>query len=101
MLRHYTSKQTKSIEPLSSNDVPNHTPWDVRQWTKYPDDDRHTLTTGGAEATAWKTPVHGWGASVRYRGMVSATYDQASLEDAQAWCLRELVNLRIGGKSAA
>jgi hypothetical protein len=60
--------------------------------------ERYSLTAGRCSATAWNAGRHGYAAKVGYGGMTTAHYGFNTLEDAQAWCLMELAELRATGR---
>lgn len=71
------------------------------EWTTDPAGkvtERYTLTAGSCSATAWNTGKHGYAAKIGYRSMTTAHFGFNTLEDAQAWCLTELAQLRASGR---
>ena len=68
------------------------------KWTVDPATTRYTVAYGIYAATVWNSDRHGFAATLTYRGMVTAQYGFATLEDAQAWCLTNLAELRVSGK---
>lgn len=60
--------------------------------------ERYTLTAGRCSATTWNAGKHGYAAKVGYGSMTTAHYGFPTLEDAQAWCLSELAELRATGR---
>ena len=70
------------------------------EWTRDPITERPTLATGACTATVWNSGRHGYAATITHRGMATAQYGFATLEDAQGWCLTELAKLRVVGKCA-
>ncbi len=70
--------------------------WTIDAVTKRP-----RLATGTCTATVWNSGRHGYAATVTHRGMATAQYGFATLEDAQAWSLTQLAGLRVAGKCAS
>ena len=64
-------------------------------WTPEPSSDRLSLTMGTCVATAWPSIRHGYAAKVMFRGMATAQYGFTTLEDAQAWCLATIKDVRF------
>lgn len=60
--------------------------------------ERYSLTAGRCSATAWNAGKHGYAAKVGFGSMNTAHYGFDTLEDAQAWCLNELAELRTSGR---
>ena len=53
---------------------------------------------GTCAATVWNSDRHGFAATLGYRGMSTATYGFDTIENAQAWCVTQLAELRVSGK---
>jgi len=68
------------------------------EWTIHPITECPTLAMGTCAATIWNSGRHGYAATITHRGMATAQYGFATLEDAQAWCLTQLAGLRVAGK---
>ena len=62
---------------------------------------RYTIAYGACAATVWDAGRHGYAATVTHRGMATAQYGFATLEDAQAWSLTQMAELRVAGKCAS
>ena len=71
------------------------------EWTKDPAVEAYSLAMGTCAATVWNAGRHGYAAKITYRGMATAQYGFATLENAQAWCLTQLAELRVAGKCAS
>ncbi len=71
------------------------------EWTIDPITERPTLAIGTCAATVWDSGRHGYAATVTHRGMATALYGFATLEDAQAWSLTQMAELRVAGKCAS
>ncbi len=71
------------------------------EWTLDPATTRYTIAYGLCAATIWLSTRHGYAATVTHRGMSTAQYGFTTLEDAQAWCLTQLAELRVTGKCAS
>ncbi len=70
----------------------------MMEWTIDPITERPTLATGACTATIWNAGHRDYAATVTDNSMVTAQQGFATLEDAQAWCLTKLAELRIAGK---
>ncbi len=70
----------------------------MMEWTIDPITERPTLATGACTATIWNAGHGDYAATVTDNGMVTARQGFATLEDAQAWCLTQLADLRVAGK---
>ena len=73
----------------------------MMEWTIDPITERPTLATGACTATVWNSGRHGYAATITHRGMATAQYGFTTLEDAQAWSLTKLAELRANGKCAS
>src|SRR3712207_296548 len=68
------------------------------EWILDPPTALYTLTMGTCAATVWLSTRHGYAAKVVHRGMATAQYGFETLENAQAWCLTKLAELRVAGR---
>ncbi len=68
------------------------------EWMADPTTERYTLTAGPCTAIVWNSGRHGYAAKVAYGSMTTAQYGFTTLENAQAWCLTELAQLRAAGR---
>ncbi len=73
----------------------------MMEWTIDPITERPTLATGACTATVWDAGRHGYAVKVGYGSMATAQYGFTTLEDAQAWSLTKLAELRANGKCAS
>jgi len=73
----------------------------MMEWTIDPITERPTLATGACTATVWNSRHSSYAATVTDNSMVTARDSFATLEDAQAWCLTKLAELRANGKCAS
>ncbi len=71
------------------------------EWTRDRDSGRYTLMMGTCTATVWNSGRHGYAAKVTYATIGTAQYGFETVENAQAWCLTKLVELRVSGKSGS
>ena len=71
------------------------------EWTLDPATTRYTLAYGTCAATVWDAGRHGYAVKVGYGSMATAQYGFTTLEDAQAWSLTKLAELRANGKCAS
>ena len=71
------------------------------EWTLDPATTRYTIAYGLCAATVWLSTRHGYAATVTHRGLATAQYGFTSLENAQAWSLTNLAELRVTGKCAS
>jgi hypothetical protein len=62
---------------------------------------RYTIAYGACAATVWDAGRHGYAVKVGYGSMATAQYGFTTLEDAQAWSLTKLAELRANGKCAS
>ena len=68
------------------------------EWTIDPITERPSLAMGTCVATVWDAGRHGYAVKVGYGSMATAQYGFTTLEDAQAWSLTKLAELRATGK---
>ena len=71
------------------------------EWTLDPATTRYTIAYGLCAATVWLSTRHGYAVKVGYGSMATAQYGFTTLEDAQAWCLTQLAEVRVTGKCAS
>ena len=71
------------------------------EWTLDLATTRYTIAYGLCAATVWLSTRHGYAVKVGYGSMSTAQYGFTTLEDAQAWCLTKLAELRANGKCAS
>ncbi len=68
------------------------------EWTIDPDTERPTLATGGCTATIWNAGHGTYAATVTDNSTVTSRRGFATLEEAQAWCLTKMAELRVSGR---
>ncbi len=62
-------------------------------WTPDAADDAYTLIADDIRCRVWRTTFGDWGAMISRRGIGTASYSFATVDEAKAWCEQQIAKV--------